>query len=62
MLAEFACPGTILYIKSHYYNITSIKKQFNVGMVEQKSTQTRVVGKMTGKMHPTPFFQVTWFQ
>ena len=22
----------------------------------QKSTQTRVVGKMTGKVHPTPYY------
>ena len=33
-------------------------KMIKVGMAVQKSTQTRVVGKMSDKVHPTPHFQV----
>ena len=42
-----------------YKNTIKLKKQ--VGMVVQKSTQTRVVGKITDEVHPISYFQVTWF-
>ena len=41
------------FLSDHYYKI----KQ--VGMVVQKRTQSRVVGKITDNVHPLPYFQVT---
>ena len=37
-----------------YYKYKKQLKITKVGMVEQKSKQTRVVGKITDKVHPTP--------
>ena len=37
------------------FKLTSIQKL--VGMMVQNSTQTRVVGKITDKVHPMPYFE-----
>ena len=59
-IKKFLC-GNFVNLFNFIQLYKTIIAKISIGMVVQNSTRTTVVGKITDKVYPMPFFQKTLF-